>query len=62
MIVIILDKSSIQDVMFKIKEKEIKVVIYELYIKQKEYLNFEVVNDFDKFKILVSLDSNKSNV
>ncbi len=43
-------QSSIQDVMFKIKEKEIKVVIYEPYIKQKEYFNFEVVNDFDKFK------------
>lgn len=48
-------QSSIQDVMFKIKEKEIKVVIFEPYIKQKEYLNFEVVNDFDKFKNICDL-------
>jgi UDPglucose 6-dehydrogenase len=43
-------QSAIQGVMSKLKEKEIKVVIYEPYIKQKEYLNFEVVNDLDKFK------------
>lgn len=42
--------SSIQGIMRRLKEKDIPVIIYEPIIKEKKYLDTEVVNDIQQFK------------
>lgn len=44
-------ESSVQDIIKKLKEKNIRVIIYEpLLSEDKEYLESEVINDIEKFK------------
>jgi UDPglucose 6-dehydrogenase len=43
-------QSAIQDVMERIQKKDIKLVIYEPSIKEKEFCGVQVINDIDKFK------------
>lgn len=44
-------ESSVQDIIKKLKEKNIRVIIYEpLLSENKEYLESEVINDIEKFK------------
>lgn len=42
--------SSVQDVMMRLKEKYIRVVIYEPELKDSLMANYEVINDIDEFK------------
>ena len=43
-------ESSIQDIMKRVKEKGIEIIIYEPSIDEKTYLNSKIENDLDLFK------------
>ena len=43
-------QSSIQDVMNKLKDKGVDIVIYEPSIVDDKYLNYKVIKDLDEFK------------
>jgi len=43
-------QSSIQDIMAKMKSKNINVVIYEPSLKEEKFCDYDVVADFDAFK------------
>lgn len=43
-------ESSVQGVMMRLKEKGIKIIIYEPTLNQKYYLDSEVLNNFEEFK------------
>jgi len=43
-------QSAIIEVMQKIKDKGIKIMIYEPLLKENNFLDFEVINNFDEFK------------
>ena len=43
-------QSSIQDVMKKLNNKDVDIVIYEPNLKNEEFFNCRVIKDFDEFK------------
>ena len=43
-------QSSIQDVMNKLKDKGVDIVIYEPSISDDKYLNYKVIKNLDEFK------------
>ena len=42
--------SAIQDIIKNLKEKNIKIIVYEPTLDEKEFLGYEVIKDFEEFK------------
>lgn len=42
-------ESAIQDIMNKLKEKNVNIIVYEPTVKTGSYNNFKIENDFNKF-------------
>ena len=43
-------ESAIQDIIINLKKVGLRIIIYEPFTKEKEFLNCEIVNDINKFK------------
>lgn len=43
-------QSAIQDIMERLKDKGIQIIIYEPMLKENNFLNYKVIRDIDEFK------------
>lgn len=43
-------ESAIQDIIINLKKAGLRIIIYEPFTREKEFLNCEIVNDINKFK------------
>ena len=48
-------KSAIQDIIIYLKKANLKIIIYEPILKEKEFLDCKVINDIEKFKKISSI-------